>query len=122
MFYLASPYSHPDPAVREFRFREVCRTAAALLRSGIDVFSPVAHSHPIARFGVPTTWEFWQRVDHEYLQSCEGLVVLRLAGWEESVGVRAELELARRWGMPVIEIDPPSADGRETRLNGNVPC
>ncbi len=34
MIYLASPYSHPDPAVREQRFRAAGDTAAALIRAG----------------------------------------------------------------------------------------
>lgn len=57
MIYLASPYTHSDVHVREWRFREACRAAAALLRAGITVFSPIAHSHPIAAFGMPTSWD-----------------------------------------------------------------
>ena len=45
MIYLASPYSHPDPSVREQRFQNACRIAAELMRSGRIVYSPVAHSH-----------------------------------------------------------------------------
>lgn len=106
MIYLASPYSHPDAVVRQKRFDAACRAAAALLRVGFPVFSPIAHSHPIAQHGVPSTWEFWRHVDHHYLRQCRAVVVLRLPGWEQSVGVRAEIELARRWGIPVIEVDP----------------
>ena len=36
MIYLASPYSHPDPAVREFRFREACRAAGVTLSIGFN--------------------------------------------------------------------------------------
>jgi hypothetical protein len=114
MIYLASPYSHPDPAVRQKRFEAACRAAAALLRAGIAVFSPIAHSHPIAQFGVPTTWDFWQRVDRQYLRHCRALLVLRLSGWETSVGVQAEIELARLWGIPVIEVDPQHLQPRST--------
>ena len=28
LIYLACPYSHPDPAVRELRFEHACNTAA----------------------------------------------------------------------------------------------
>ncbi|MCP4786572.1 MAG: DUF1937 family protein [Fuerstiella sp.] len=48
MIYLASPYSHSDANIREKRFRDVCRTAARLMRNGDVVFSPIAHGHPIA--------------------------------------------------------------------------
>jgi nucleoside 2-deoxyribosyltransferase len=106
MIYLASPYSHPSAHVRQQRFEAACRAAAALLRAGIPVFSPIAHSHPIAQHGLPDTWEFWRSIDREYLRRCRALVVLRLSGWDTSVGVQAEIELARRWGIPVIEVDP----------------
>ena len=118
MFYLCSPYTHADRNVREYRFREACRAAAALLRRGVPIFCPIAHSHVIARYGVPTTWEFWQHVDREYLRHCQALIVLRLPGWRDSVGVQAERELARRWGIPVIEIDPPARNGGEVHENG----
>jgi nucleoside 2-deoxyribosyltransferase len=106
MLYLASPYSHADAHVRQYRFEEACRAAAALLRAGVPVFSPIAHSHPIAKFGVPTTWEFWQQTDLEYLRRCDALAVLRLPGWQASVGVQAEIELAKCMGKSVLFIDP----------------
>ena len=48
--YLATPYSHPDSGVREFRFVESCATAAKLMNIGFPVVSPIAHSHPIAAY------------------------------------------------------------------------
>lgn len=114
MIYLASPYSHPDPAVRQKRFEAACRAAAALLRAGLPVFSPIAHSHPIAMHGVPGTWAFWQYVDREYLRRCRAVVVLRLAGWDTSVGVQAEIEAARQLGIPVIEVDPRHLERRNS--------
>lgn len=110
MMYLASPYTHSDVHVREWRFREVCRAAAGLLRAGITVFSPIAHSHPIARFGMPTSWEFWSRVDREYLSRCDVLAVLTLPGWRESVGVQAEIQLARELGLPLIYVAPSTLE------------
>ena len=66
MIYLASPYSHPDPAVRERRFRAACSAAAFLLQAGHAVFSPIAHGHVLAEHGLPTDWSFWQRFDREH--------------------------------------------------------
>ena len=113
MIYLASAYSHPDPRVREGRFRDACRAAAALLRAGLSIFSPIAHSHPIAGFGVPTSWEFWSRVDFEYLSRSDVLAVLTLPGWRESVGVQAEIKLARELGLPIVFVAPGELFGDE---------
>lgn len=106
MIYLASPYTHADPAVREERFQAVCRAAAELMRRGECVLSPIAHSHPIAAHGLPTTWEFWERLDREHLKRCDELVVLMLDGWKESRGVQAEIRIARELGKPVRFLDP----------------
>ena len=40
-------------------------------------------------------WEFWKRVDTDFLERCDQLVVLCLPGWDKSVGVEAEVSIAR---------------------------
>src|SRR3990167_3152099 len=93
--YLASPYSHPDPAVREFRYRAACRAAASLMRDGMVVFAPIAHSHPIdSEFANPESGEFWKRQDAPYLNLCTQMAVLMLPGWETSKGVDHEITVA----------------------------
>jgi hypothetical protein len=101
VIYLASPYSDPDPVVRERRFDAACRAVATLLRQGKTVFAPVVYTHPIARLGLPLDWAFWQPHDLEFLTRCRELVVLKLDGWQQSVGVQAEIAAARALGKPV---------------------
>ena len=101
MIYLASPYSHPDPQVREARFNVACRATAELVLAGRAVFSPVVHGHPLVRFGLPTDWAYWRRFDTEHLKRCDEVLVLQIDGWRESVGVRAEIELARASGKRI---------------------
>jgi hypothetical protein len=102
VIYLASPYTHPDPAVRQARFEAACRAAAALIGAGKTVFSPIVHSHTLCQFGLPPDWRFWQRHDRRHLDACEEVVVLMLDGWRESVGVQAEVAIARELGKPVM--------------------
>ena len=109
MIYLASPYTHPDPAVRQWRFEAACRVTAKLMRAGLIVFSPIAHSHPLTRYGLPGEWQFWQRYDRAHLEACSGLAVLMLEGWKESKGVQSEIAFARDLGKPVIFIAPEVA-------------
>ena len=106
MIYLASPYSHPDPAVRERRFRSACCAAAKLLHEGHAVFSPIVHGHPLVEHGAPIDWAFWQRSDHEHLERCDEVVVLMLNGWETSAGVQAEIRMAGELCKPVSYIEP----------------
>lgn len=100
--YLASPYSHHDPTVREARFQAVCRLAAGLMNMGMVVYSPIAHTHPIAvSHALPTTWAFWQRMDSVFVLKADRLLVACLDGWKESTGVQAEIKLATEAGIPV---------------------
>ena len=103
MIYLASPYSHPRAAVRSERARNAVLAAAWLIRErGEAVFSPIAHSHHIALVGaLDTTWETWAEMDLAIISVCRELVVLQLAGWEQSKGVAAEVAEAERLGIPV---------------------
>ena len=102
LVYLATPYSHPDAEVRERRFREVNRAAAALIRKGVHVFSPISHMHPIALVGgLPHGWEFWQAYDRVMLAACDKVIVLMQDGWRESAGVQAEIAIAKKIGLSV---------------------
>lgn len=116
MIYLASPYSHPDPDVRERRFDEVCRIAGALMAAGHQVFSPIAHTHPIAvRCDLPKGWEFWRKYDEDLLAACDWLVVAAMDGWQDSVGVKAEIQVALDTGKRI------SVCSVESLLKGELP-
>lgn len=114
MIYLASPYSHSDPAIRRRRFKATCRAAARLLRAGLDVFSPIVHSHPIAACGLDAMdQEFWKRVDRPFLAWCDMVMVLTLDGWRQSQGVNAEIAQARAAGKPVSFVSPADLGVRD---------
>lgn len=120
MIYLACPYSDPDPAVREERFRAVTRAAGHLMGRGALVFSPITHSHPLAvQCGLPLDFEYWRRWDERLLKSCDELYILTLPGWGESRGVANEIRVAREWDIPIYYIAPAtyavSSDPGETR-------
>ncbi len=106
--YLAAPYSSPDRAIRLRRFEAANRAAAMLMARGDLVFSPISHTHPIAEAGdLPLGWDFWERYDRAMLDACCRLVVLKLAGWQESTGVQAEIGIAAELGLPVEYLDEP---------------
>lgn len=103
IYYLASPYSHPSADVREGRFNDACVAAAALLRAGVNTFSPIAHSHPIATIGgIDPHHECWYGYDLAYLPFCAGMIVLMLPGWEDSRGVAREIAEMQAAGKPVV--------------------
>ena len=114
--YLAVPYSDPDPAVRESRFNAVNRAAGFLMASRIYVFSPISHTHPIAlACDLPKDWEFWQAYGRAMLRACGKLSVLMQDGWQDSVGVQAEIAIAREMGLPVEFIEHNQVERRQSR-------
>ena len=77
IIYLACPYSHTDPEIREFRFRQVNEAASRLMKMGKIVFSPISHTHPIALAGdLPLGWDYWESFDRAYLEASQEVVVL----------------------------------------------
>lgn len=105
--YLACPYSHPDVWVREARFEVVTYAAAQLMRQGCTVFSPVSLGHAFCLASeLPGDFTFWRESCFSYLQhwaTC--LTVLKLAGWESSEGVKAEIRFAQERNLPVNTLD-----------------
>lgn len=108
MIYLATPYTDPDPAEMEGRFDCACRIAGRLMASGLLIFSPVAHTHPIAvRCNLPRGFDFWERYDRAMLEAASKLVVVKLPGWDRSKGIAVEIKIAEQLGIPVeyLEIE-----------------
>jgi hypothetical protein len=106
MIYLASPFSHPDPLVREARLDAACRAAASLIAGGKAVFAPIVQGHALVRYGVPGDWSFWAPLARQYIARCEEVLVLQLDCWRESEGVQAEMLLASALGKRVDYLEP----------------
>ena len=105
--YVAGPYSHDDPDVRQARFLAHCTAAANLMKQGDCVYSPIAHSHPIAELtGLePMDHDFWMRPCRAILPLCDRVVVLKLDGWSESRGTKAEIEDATLLGIEIEYVE-----------------
>lgn len=109
LIYLAGPYSSPNPAVQERRFRQVCDAAAQFMRQGRLIYSPIAHSHSIAAWGLPGAWGYWAKLGRVMVERCDELWVLRLPGWDKSIGVAEEVKIASEMAMVVRYIGWPIA-------------
>lgn len=102
LVYLATPYSDPNPFVREARFKAVNYQAAELMRQGVHIYSPISHTHPIAVAGnLPKGWDYWEQYDRTILAACTRMIVFRQPGWERSKGVAAEMAIAKEMGLPI---------------------
>lgn len=100
--YLATPYSR-FPGGIEDAFECACRCAAWLIRQGLSVYCPIAHTHPVAIHGGldPLDHEIWMPADLPMMRAATGLVVAMMPSWEQSVGVKAEISQFQEDDKPV---------------------
>ena len=113
--YLASPYWHENPQVREMRYVSVTRATARLISMETCIFSPITHSHPVSQTMPQQTHEFWLAQDREFVDWANELWVFMLPGWKESFGVYNEWFYAKFYrGIPIRFIDPVSLQITQT--------
>lgn len=107
LWYLASPYSKYRHGLEE-AFKEVSRQAALLVAEGVPVFSPIAHTHPIAIHGYldPLDHTIWLPADEPMMHAASGLIVLMMEGWEESYGISVEIAAFQVARKPIIYMVP----------------
>lgn len=107
-WYLATPYSkYPDGI--DAAFIAACEQTALLIRAGIPVFCPIAHTHPVAINGNidPYDHEIWIPADKPLMMGArKGLIFCKLPSWEISHGMNVERDFFEKVGRPVIEMVP----------------
>ena len=108
LIYLAAPFSHPDPEVSRGRLKEVNGYAAHLLSRGILAFSPLSHGAQLDSPDIPDS--VWYELGLRIMRGCDELWLLALDGWEDSEGVRMELERAWELDIPVYVVNPDTRE------------
>ena len=105
--YLATPYSKYPHGIT-VAFENACQIAARLLIKGIKVYSPIAHTHPIAIHGDldPHDHTIWLPFDHAIMEYCSGLIVAHMDGWEASYGISEEIKFFSKEGKDIYDLDP----------------
>ena len=102
LIFLSSPYSHPDKRVVELRCLETTKYVAEQVSIGNTMFSPIIYGHELLKHkDMPSDWEFWKNFCVSFMSRCSEVWVLQLDGWEESNGVKSEIEIAKELNIPV---------------------
>lgn len=108
LYYLASPFTSREQCkvlarnVERHRTDLAMRASAKLLFDGVHNFSPINYNgHWLDYFQVPGDWAFWESFDKNLVKRMDGIIVLKLDGWETSTGVNAEIEFANSLQLPV---------------------
>lgn len=90
--YLATPYSKYPLGVEQ-AFIDAAKLAARLLLTGIKVYSPICHAHPIAIYGNINSFDhsIWLPFNELMMARCDALIVTHMDEWQESVGIKYEI-------------------------------
>ena len=105
--YLATPYSKWTAGLED-AFVQAAILAARLLTAGLKVYSPIAHSHPLAVHGNldPLDHNIWLPFDEAMMHAADVLLVAHMDGWRESKGVAHEIDFFDREGKPIFDLNP----------------
>ena len=123
--YIASPYTDPDPRVREKRYLQVSYYVVALLARHKFPYSPIVSNHHLAlEFDLTHTALDWMAYNFAMLSSASELHVLQLPGWEKSTGVLAEMNFwrAARQGLPIQMVKMPTQSEIRAIERGKLEC
>jgi len=101
LYYMASPFTHKDEKIQEERYNLATKASVGLLKHGIYVFAPIAYNGSWTRFELPPDWSFWEPFDKCFVDRCDALLILKIDGWKESVGINAEIEYAKEQGKSI---------------------
>jgi Domain of unknown function (DUF1937) len=107
LLYLATPYTKYEGGIT-LAYIGACKLAARLLRAGLRVYSPIAHTHPIAVHGGidPYDLSIWLPFDGAMMDKADALLVGMMAGWDLSVGIKHEIGAFGEARKPVYFMSP----------------
>lgn len=107
LYYLATPYSRYQGGDLTAAFLAACRLTADLMTAGYAIYSPIAHTHPIAmNSGLdPLDHTLWLPFDEAMMVAADALMVAQLEGWRESFGIDHEITFFRKARKPIVYLD-----------------
>lgn len=105
--YLACPYTHENAEVMEYRAKIATAMASFYMRvHEYIVFSPITYGHEVCKHGFGHGFGWWKEMNLSIIKEWATEVhCINLAGYENSVGMKAEIAFAEENKIPVIEID-----------------
>jgi hypothetical protein len=116
-FYLASPFTHyrdgPQAAAQA-----ICRVASRLWLHDVPFFCPIAHCYALGLYGNVDMMahEKWMRHDRPFMLAAYAMILVRLPGWDESVGIGQEEDYFSSAGKLRIYLDPLPAEMAVTKV------
>lgn len=105
LLYLASPFTHDSKLVMHQRYVDVLRMTTILHADGWAVYSPIVYSYNLWLVSKkPPDFNAWRFLDEEMVKAIPQFGIYMIDGWEESIGVHKEWEIAEGLNKPTVFI------------------
>lgn len=106
--YITGPYDEPtaSESTKQIRYNKTVEYLSYLTTLEQNAYGAVVVNHTLNRFEVPTDWTFWRANSKRILEGSESLHVLTTPGWQTSIEVMENIELAKISGLDIQYIDP----------------
>jgi hypothetical protein len=105
LIYLASPYTHEEKSVRQYRYEVAKRVTKRLIDDNYRIFSPIVYTHNMANEN-EVEFDKWLDLDICMINRSNALAVLPLPGYEISKGVLHEVDYANNINIPLVMLEP----------------
>lgn len=107
LIFISTPYTHKNHQIEDIRYSQAIEYTAILMNQGKFAYSPIAGGVKIAKsHKLPTDWGYWGNFCEAMMERCDEVHILMLKGWEDSTGVKSEIELATSLGKKIVYVDP----------------
>jgi nucleoside 2-deoxyribosyltransferase len=114
LIYLATPYSRYPQSKGGIvgAFQDAAALTGRLLQSGLKVYSPIAHTHPIAVHGKLDPYDhlIWLPFDEAIMAKADALLVAGMDTWQTSFGIAHEIGVFTKAGKPIFYLDPETLE------------
>lgn len=108
-YFLASPFQGSSEE-KTIRFQLSQKIAATFLESDISIFAPILYNHVIMEYFPKIEGKdrrsLLMPMNMDFLLKSQGMLFLKLEGWESSWGIQQYLEMCDRESMPIYDLHP----------------
>lgn len=112
LWYFAHPYTVKDKDGREnhqgehANFIQACTKTSELIKRGFNVYSPIAHTHPVhiiePQFIKNEEYKLWVRLDNLIIDKTNFKGIILAPRWETSGGCNGEREKFEKRNLQVL--------------------
>ena len=105
--FIAIPYNHPDDEVKKYRLDTIKSHCIKIFEEGNAPVSPLLMGLSLADHGgLPTDTNTWVSYCKTLVATCDEFHVLTVDGWDNSLGVKTEINTGLEFGLEIKYINP----------------